>query len=108
MASPMDSSTDRRLRVPTGLGSSLAVLLATTALAGPVFAQDQAAPAAPQSQPAAPPAASPPAATAAAPQQPAAPAAPQEGVVQRIVIQGNERIENETILAYLSIQVGDT
>jgi outer membrane protein insertion porin family len=106
MASPMDSSTDRRLRVPTGLGSSLAVLLATTALAGPVFAQDQAAQPA-QAAPATPPGAAPAQPAQAAPAQPA-PAPPQEGVVQRIVIQGNERIENETILAYLSIQVGDT
>jgi outer membrane protein insertion porin family len=48
----------------------------------------------------------------AAPPPPAAPAAvapaPQSGVVSRIVIQGNERIEAETIQSYLPIQVGDT
>ena len=33
---------------------------------------------------------------------------PQTGVVQRIVVQGNERIEHETILSYLPMQVGDT
>ncbi|MGH6955584.1 MAG: outer membrane protein assembly factor BamA [Caulobacteraceae bacterium] len=32
----------------------------------------------------------------------------QSGVVGRIVVQGNERIEQETILSYLPIQVGDT
>ena len=32
----------------------------------------------------------------------------QSGVVGRIVVQGNERIEPETILSYLPIQVGDT
>src|SRR5580704_13478863 len=32
----------------------------------------------------------------------------QSGVVGRIVVQGNERIEQDTILSYLPIQVGDT
>src|SRR5580658_2570631 len=32
----------------------------------------------------------------------------QSGVVGRIVVQGNERIEPTTILSYLPIQVGDT
>jgi outer membrane protein insertion porin family len=35
-------------------------------------------------------------------------AAPQEGVVQRIVVVGNERIEQSTILSYLPIQAGET
>jgi outer membrane protein insertion porin family len=35
-------------------------------------------------------------------------AAPQEGVVQRIIVTGNERIEQSTILSYLPIQVGET
>ena len=40
---------------------------------------------------------------------PAPVAAPAEiGVVQRIVIQGNERIEQGTVLSYLPIQPGDT
>ncbi len=34
--------------------------------------------------------------------------AQQSGVVGRVVIQGNERIEQDTILSYLPIQVGDT
>jgi outer membrane protein insertion porin family len=34
--------------------------------------------------------------------------AQQSGIVGRIVVQGNERIEQETILSYLPIQVGDT
>ncbi|MGA0600676.1 outer membrane protein assembly factor BamA [Caulobacter sp. KR2-114] len=34
--------------------------------------------------------------------------AQQSGVVGRIVIQGNERIEQDTIISYLPIQVGDT
>ena len=32
----------------------------------------------------------------------------QSGVVGRIVVQGNERIEQDTILSYLPVQVGDT
>ncbi|MCI3134426.1 outer membrane protein assembly factor BamA [Phenylobacterium aquaticum] len=35
-------------------------------------------------------------------------AAPQEGVVQRILVTGNERIEQSTILSYLPIQPGDS
>ena len=38
----------------------------------------------------------------------AAQAAQQSGIVGRIVVQGNERIEQDTILSYLPIQVGDT
>jgi outer membrane protein insertion porin family len=32
----------------------------------------------------------------------------QSGVVGRIVVQGNERIEQDTVLSYLPVQVGDT
>lgn len=32
----------------------------------------------------------------------------QSGIVGRIVVQGNERIEQDTVLSYLPIQVGDT
>jgi outer membrane protein insertion porin family len=34
--------------------------------------------------------------------------AQQSGIVGRIVVQGNERIEQDTILSYLPIQIGDT
>jgi outer membrane protein insertion porin family len=97
MAQPMVPSTVRRSWAPARAGPGLAALLATTALATGAFAQ--APPSGPIVQPPPPPTAQP---------QPAAPVAPQSGVVQRIVIQGNERIENETILAYLPMQVGDT
>ncbi|MCC7266490.1 MAG: outer membrane protein assembly factor BamA [Caulobacteraceae bacterium] len=72
----------------------LAVLLASTALTAPAFAQD--------AQPAPP-------AEAAAPAQPAAPVAaqPQGGVVQRIIVRGNERIESSTVISYLPINIGD-
>ena len=35
-------------------------------------------------------------------------AGPQQGTVQRIIVSGNERIEQSTILSYLPIGVGDT
>ncbi len=45
----------------------------------------------------------------AAPVQQAAPAAPSEsGVVNRILVQGNQRIDQTTVLSYLPIQPGDT
>jgi len=53
-------------------------------------------------------------AIAAAQAQPAAPAQPpppppqQTGIVGSIAVEGNERIEKQTILSYLPIQVGDT
>ena len=59
-----------------------------------------------QGQPA-PPAASSPQASSAAPATPAPASAPQTGVVQRIVVQGAERIEESTILSYLTIAPGD-
>jgi len=46
-------------------------------------------------------------AATAAPQRAIA-QAQQSGIVGRIVVQGNERIEQDTILSYLPIQVGDT
>ena len=96
MAQPKDRSTARRrARARHGIASGVAILFGTTALASQAWAQG-AAPA--------PAAASPP---AAAPQPAPAPA-PQGGVVQRIIVQGNERIESDTIAAYLPIAAGDT
>jgi outer membrane protein insertion porin family len=78
------------------LATGLALLLGTSALVAPTAALAQQ-PAAPQ--PTAPP---------PAPPQ-AAPVAPQQsGVVQRILVQGNERIEPATIVSYLPIQPGET
>jgi outer membrane protein insertion porin family len=76
------------------------MLLATSALASGVWAQAAPPPAASNLQP-------PPPSTSPAPAAPA-PIVPESGVVQRIVVSGNERIETETIMAYLPIQVGDT
>jgi outer membrane protein insertion porin family len=39
---------------------------------------------------------------------PAAPAAPQAGIVRRITVQGNERLEAATVVSYLPIAAGDT
>ena len=78
------------------LASGLAGLLASTALATAGGALAQGAP-----QPTAP------AAGGGAPT--GAPAAPaQTGVVQRIIVKGNERIESSTVISYLPIQAGET
>jgi outer membrane protein insertion porin family len=79
-------------------------LLGTTALLTPALARAQAAAPAPAATDA-PAAASPPAA-AAAPATTAATA--QSGVVRRIEVRGNERIENATVISYLPIQPGET
>ncbi len=100
----MDLSTARRPRAYARAASGLAMLLATSALASGAWAQAAPAPSAPApttNLQAPPPSTSP---TPAAP----GPVVPESGVVQRIVVQGNERIETDTILAYLPIQVGDT
>src|SRR4051812_23289694 len=83
------------------LASGLAGLLATTALASPGFALAQPA-AAPAPAPAAP------VATAPAPPPPPPAVIAQTGVVQRIVVRGNERIEPTTVVSYLPISVGET
>jgi outer membrane protein insertion porin family len=78
------------------LATGAALLLASTALTSPAFAQ----------APAPDPAAQPPA--EAAPPAPApAPVAPQPApVISRILVQGNERIEVGTVLSYLPLQIG--
>lgn len=88
------------------LATGFAVLLGTTALVAPGLAVAQAAqPTAPTGGPA-PDAAPPP---AAAPSTPAAvnPDAGQTGVVQRILVKGNERIEPATVISYLPIAPGE-
>jgi outer membrane protein insertion porin family len=79
------------------LASGVALLLGTTALVAPTFAAAQATPAPP---PAAAPAAAPTPAPTAGIQQ--------GGVVRRIIVKGNERIEPQTVISYLPIQTGDT
>jgi outer membrane protein insertion porin family len=90
------------------LASGLAALLATSALTAPAWAQ--------QDQPAvpAPPADAPAQATAPAGAPPAAELTPapsagaQTAVVQRILVEGAERIEPATVRSYLPIQPGET
>ncbi|RAK52941.1 outer membrane protein assembly factor BamA [Phenylobacterium deserti] len=101
----MADSMHRPRARSAALASGLALLLGSTALATPGFALAQAqAPVAPaQAQaPAAPAQAAP-----AAPSTPPA-AAVTSGVVQRILVRGNERIEQSTVASYLPIQPGDT
>ena len=76
------------------LASGIVLLLGTSALVAPGIAQAQAQPTAPAA-PAPPPAAAP------------APAPVQGGVVQRIIVKGNERIEQSTVVSYLPIQLGE-
>jgi outer membrane protein insertion porin family len=95
-------------RAPATLLSSLTALLCGTALVAPSIAAAQVPSA---SGPPPPPPAPAAAAPAAAPQAPGsplpAPVGEQSGVVGRIVVQGNQRIDPETILSYLPISVGD-
>ena len=85
--------------------SSIALLTATTAMVAPRAVLAQTAPPAPAAPPV-------PAATRAVAAQsapaPAAPLASQAVVVGRVVLQGNERIDPDTILSYLPISAGDT
>jgi len=112
MAESMALSNAGRFRIPCGLASGFAVLLGTTALTGVAHAQAPAVAPRPATPPAAPASApAPGGAAAVAPTTPAAPgvpATPNSGVVQRVLVDGNERIERDTILSYLSIQPGDT
>ena len=78
---------DRNLRRTCAATASLLALVAGT----PALAQT--APAAPAQQ-------------AAPAAQPAAPS--ETGVVNRILVQGNQRIDQTTVLSYLPIQPGDT
>src|ERR1700722_6109969 len=117
MAKSMALSNAGCFRIPCGLASGFAVLLSPPARPRMPHAQAPAPatpPSAPPAGPTSPPAAGGPA--AAAPTSPAAPGpaapgvatAPNSGVVQRVLVDGNERIERDTILSYLSIQPGDT
>lgn len=85
---------DSRLMIRTRgriLGPSALVLAVAAGLAGPALAQT---PAAVQQDPQV---------TVAAP-----PPAEERGVVSRILVRGNQRIDQTTVLSYLPIQPGDT
>jgi outer membrane protein insertion porin family len=85
-------------RAPALPTTGMALLLCGAALASPMWAMAQPT-AAPDAQ------AAPPAPTS--PPPPARAPAEQSGVVGRIVVEGNQRIDSETILSYLPIGVGD-
>ncbi|WP_292064559.1 outer membrane protein assembly factor BamA [Brevundimonas sp. UBA7664] len=89
------------LRFVRALSPSLLALAVAAGLAGPAMAQT-APPPAPAIQPGAPVEAAPPAEAEAAPAQ-------QQGVtINRILVRGNQRIDQTTVLSYLPIQPGDT
>lgn len=97
----MNSSAVARSRGRVGLASSALALILSAGLGGTAWAQAAPATQAPQA----------PAITTgqlgqeaqAAPVQ-----APERGVVNRILVQGNQRIDATTVLSYLPIQPGDT
>ncbi len=80
------------------LSPSLLALAVAAGLAGPTLAQT----AAPAQQPAAQPVEAAPAPQAAAPVQ------PERILINRILVRGNQRIDQTTVLSYLPIQPGDT
>jgi outer membrane protein insertion porin family len=87
--------------------SSFGALLFGAASILPTLAYGQAVPAA--AAPAAGVAGPTPANTTAAPSTPAAPPGGNiSGVIQHIIVQGNERIDPETILSYLTLHAGET
>ena len=96
MAEPMVGPRAPALAFP----SLAALLFGTTALISPMGALGQVAPEPPQAVASAPPPAS-------APAPIAGQTGVRSGIVGRIVLQGNERIDPETILSYLPINVGD-
>jgi len=97
MVSRMIQQDASALRFARGLSPSLLALAIAAGLTGPALAQT------------APPAAQP---TPTVVVEPAAqtPAAPQEQrvMINRILVRGNQRIDQTTILSYLPIQPGDT
>ncbi len=101
MVSRMIRQDASALRFVRALSPSLLALAVAAGLAGPAMAQT-APPPAPAIQPGAPVEAAPPAEAEAAPAQ-------QQGVtINRILVRGNQRIDQTTVLSYLPIQPGDT
>ena len=99
MVSRMIRQDASALRFARALSPSLLTLAVAAGLAGPAMAQSQA-PVAPVVQPV-PVEVGPP-----APAQ-AAPAQDQRLTINRILVRGNQRIDQTTVLSYLPIQPGD-
>lgn len=112
MSGLTSASRSKRSRRPSWLSASVSVfaligfgLMANAADARTYIIQTQ--PAAPAADPSASAAAAP--ADAAQPQAEAqAPQAPVTGVINHITIQGNERIDSQTIISYLPVHPGQT
>ena len=100
MVSRMIRQDASALRFARALSPSLLALAVAAGLAGPAMAQSQA-PAAPAIPPA------PADVSPAAPAQ-AAPAQEERLTIARILVRGNQRIDQTTVLSYLPIQPGDT
>lgn len=98
MVSCMIKNDASALRFARAASPSLLVLAIAAGLAGPAFAQTT--PAAPNIQPGAP--------IEAAPQaQEQQQARPERVTINRILVRGNQRIDQTTVLSYLPIQPGD-
>ena len=100
MVSRMIRQDASAFRFVRALRPSLMALAAAAGMAGPAMAQSQS-PAAPVIQPA-PVQVGPPAAA------PAAAVQDQRVTISRILVRGNQRIDQTTVLSYLPIQPGDT
>jgi outer membrane protein insertion porin family len=99
----MADSMHRHRACSAALASGLGLLLGTTALVTPGLALAQAQPADPA------PAATAPAEAAAPPAAgPLSGSVQSTGVVRRIIVKGNERVESETVISYLPITPGET
>ncbi len=96
MVSRMIQHDASALRIARGLSPSLLALVVAAGLSGPVLAQT-----APAQEPAA---AEPVVRIAPAPQE----ADDERVVINRILVRGNQRIDQTTVLSYLPIQPGDT
>lgn len=97
MVSRMIQNDASALRFARNLSPSLVVLALAAGLSAPALAQTAPAPAI---QPGAP--------VEAQPAPAAAPVQEERAVINRILVRGNQRIDQTTILSYLPIQPGDT
>ena len=97
MVSRMIQNDASALRFARTLSPSLVVLAVAAGLSAPALAQTAPAPAI---QPGAP--------VEAQPAPAAAPVQEERAVINRILVRGNQRIDQTTILSYLPIQPGDT
>ena len=98
MVSRMIRQDASALRFARALSPSLLALAIAAGLTGPALAQTAPVPEAAQPAPTA----------EAAPAQQTPPVADERVVINRILVRGNQRIDQTTVLSYLPIQPGDT